>query len=182
MLSEMIDRRAVTLILILICNGGCDVPEDGFVFVTSGEEAREAVETEGSSGKIPASASGFYHWNEGFLSDHTTYWSFTCASLDDCKSAAVPQHSTDELRDWEQPEYGFILKGPAYFGDKHGTDKWDVTGIERGLFALDIRYDKERASELQYTAINCETLRFYRLHWYGDSLTKKLDKIGYEQP
>ena len=44
-----------------------------------------------------------------------------------------------------------------------------------------IRYD-ERASELNYTAIDLDTLRFYRLSWFGDSLTEKLDEIGYKQP
>ena len=187
MLHDMVDRRCLILVLVLVSSAGCDAPDHPFVFVTSGEEARENIEREGSSGEIPESASDFYHWDEGFLSDHTTYWSFTCASLEDCKLAAAPKHSSDELLDWEQPEYDFILKGPGYFGDKRGTDewdtdKWDVTQIERGLFALDIRYDEKTVSELHYTAIDLDTLRFYRLRWYGHSLTEKLDEIGYKQP
>lgn len=159
-------------------------PDDltfGRTSITSGDEARNDIARWNDEGEIPVGASDFYYWDEGWLSDHTTYWSFTCASVEDCKRAASPEHSSDDFAAWQLPQYSFIVKGPAYFGNKYHTDKWDLKQIQKGTSALYIRYN-ERASEMQYTAIDYDTLRVYRLRWFGDSLTTKLDNMGYKKP
>ncbi len=180
-------RYSLCLLLLLAMVVGCGSREDDFVSVATGQDARDDIAREDRNGTIPASASDFYYWDEGFLSDHTTFWSFKCESMDDCKAAVAPpedfrawEQPRYDLVDWEQPTFDFILSGPAYFGDQHKTDKWDVRAITRGSFALYIHHG-ERVSELQYTAIDHDLLRVYRLRWFGDSLTTKLDEIGYKE-
>lgn len=149
---------------------------DEWTSVATGQAARESIERE-RSGNISKSATDFYYWDEGFLSDHTTYWSFRCRSIQECRDAS---HSFDALQDWVQPSFPFIMQGPAYFGKKHETDRWSLESIQRGGFVLDLDYHKERYSLLQFTAIDYDTLRVYRMRWYGDSLTTVLNELGYD--
>ena len=151
--------------------------ETDLTSVTTGEEARRKVESESTA--IPASADNFYHWDQGFLSDHTTYWSFTCGSIGDCRLAALSVHSRPTLKEWTLPEYDFIRLGPAHFSKSPAPTQWDLDQIRTGVAALSIDYSKH-VSELNYTAIDYDTLRVYRLRWYGSSLTTELDRIGYE--
>ena len=153
--------------------------------VDTGQEALGRIESE-RSGYVPELASDFYYWDQGFLSDHTTYWSFNCTSLAECKLAAAPVRSsfhsgpvlTDaEFREWTIPEYDFIVSGPGYFGKQHSSEKWDVSGIRHGTSAIRIDYNSPD-SELQFSAIDFDALRVYRLRWYGSSLTSKLKDIG----
>ena len=144
--------------------------------IATGEEARRKVESESTA--IPASASDFYHWDQGFLSDHTTYWSFTCDSIEDCRLAALSVHRRHALKEWTLPEYDFIRLGPAHFSKSSTAKEWDPGQIRTGVSALSINY--ARNSELNYTAIDHDTLRVYRLRWYGSSLTTELDRIRYK--
>ena len=175
----------VLLLIFLAWRG--DVTDD-WTSVSTGHAALERIERE-RSGNIPKSASDFYFWDEGFLSDHTTYWSFKCETLSDCKLAAAPVRSffhsgpvltDDDFRDWTIPDYDFIVSGPGYFGGEHSSEKWDVSGIRHGTSAIRIYYDS-RDSELQFSAIDYDALRVYRLRWYGGSLTSKLKECGYNQ-
>jgi CRISPR/Cas system CMR-associated protein Cmr5 small subunit len=154
--------------------------------VSTGQEALKKIESE-HSGNIPKTATDFYYWDQGFLSDHTTYWSFTCKTISDCNRAASPVlssfHSgavlTDaSFREWKIPEFDFIRSGPEYFGKKYFSDKWDLSRIRHGTSAVKIHYDS-RDSELQFSAIDYDSLRVYRLRWFGSSLTNELNEIDY---
>lgn len=150
--------------------------ETDLISVATGEKARLKIESE--STVIPASAGDFYHWDMGFLSDHTTYWSFTCESIGDCQLAALSVHRRPTLAEWALPEYDFIRQGPAHFSEESVPKEWDLSQIRKGVSALSINYASN--SELNYTAIDYDTLRVYRLRWYGSSLTAELDRIGYK--
>lgn len=167
-------RTALVLAVVVTYVGGCGESDDGFTSTSVGETARERISQEGES-VLPASASDFYYWDQGFLSDHTTFWSFRCPTEEECRAAS---HSI-ELKDWVTPSFVFIQKGPEYFGGQYKTEKWDLSTIKNGCFALDVDYQDERYSLLQFTAIDYETQRVYRMRWYGDSLTSALGKLGY---
>ena len=93
--------------------------------------------------------------------------------------AALSVHRQPALKEWSPAEYDFIRLGPAYFSQSSSTPKeWDLSQIRTGVAALSIDY--ARKSELNYTAIDHDTLRVYRLRWYGSSLTTELDRIGYK--
>jgi hypothetical protein len=82
------------------------------------------------------------------------------------------------LKEWSPAEYDFIRLGPAYFSKSSTPNEWDLSQIRTGISALSVDYAQN--SELNYTAIDHDTLRVYRLRWYGSSLTAELDRIGYK--
>ncbi len=172
------------LFVLLILTG--PVADPDWTSVVTGQSAIERIQSE-KSGYVPNLASDVFYWDEGLLSDHTTYWSFTCATLSECKLAAWPVQSSfhrepvltaEDFQEWSVPEFDFILKGPGHFGKQHSSEKWDVTRIRRGTSAIRIDYDSGD-SELQFSAIDYDMLRVFRLRWYGSSLTHALDDVGY---
>lgn len=174
----------ILLFVVILRTGPIEI-FDG-TSVDTGHAALERIESE-RSGHIPKLASDFYYWDQGFLSDHTTYWSFKCNTLTECRLAAAPVSSNfhsgpvltdDDFCEWTTPEYDFVTLGPGYFGKQYSTDKWDISSILHGTSAIRIDFDS-RNSELQFSAIDFDALRVYRLRWFGSSLTRKLKDIGY---
>lgn len=168
-------RTTMITIAVAGCGTFADVPDD----VHTGLVARDRILKDGrvaldtrKKGALPESSTAFYFFEGGSFNGIILYWSFECATLDDCWSAIVSLGGPDqsEFNDWKTSQFAIVMNGPGFYSHELETPLWDVRTISNGASYERVEDENRR---MVYFAIDFDTLRVYHHYESGGFPTEK---------
>jgi hypothetical protein len=160
------------LLVIVLLAIGCLDQKGPLKDVYTGQDARNRivglVKLPSHSDKespLPQSATNYYLFDGGSFNGSITYWSFDCASHEDCWAAiaSLGGPGRSEFHPWKPSRFAVVMNGPGFYQPQLATPLWDVTTIQHGAVYEDVDGDKC----MDYYAIDYDTLRVYHHHESG---------------
>ncbi len=122
---------------LLATLSGCIAPYDSNTDFHTGEAARKRIFNlpRVKEDQVPASATDYRLFDGGTFGGSITYWTFTCASLEDCYRAVemMGGPKRDEFQPWQATKYGVDMDGPGYYFKDFKQEFWPIRQIKNGV-------------------------------------------------
>lgn len=110
-----------------------------------------------NAGPVLANERAFV-WDGGTFNGSNLYWSFQCASVEDCWTCVLSggQFHKSKFTPFERLDER-VLKGPQQYDDRLRAEDWRLDGITHGAHFIWRREDRD----LRYIAIDFDTATVY---------------------